>query len=43
MPRGEAGEKFLSRHAQATDTKQMRPCLKTYNSKLLKTKKVVSS
>jgi hypothetical protein len=38
-----SGREFLSRHAQATDAKQMRLCLKPYNSKLLKTKKAVSS
>src|ERR1700737_2734595 len=38
-----SGRKFLSRHARATDAEQMRFCLKSHNSKLLKTKKAVSS
>jgi hypothetical protein len=38
-----SGRKFLSHHAQATDAEQMRFCLKIHNSKLLKTKKAVSS
>src|SRR3984893_17353779 len=38
-----SGRRFLSRHARATDAEQMRFCLKIHNSKLLKTKKAVSS
>jgi hypothetical protein len=38
-----SGRKFLSRHAQASATEQMRFCLKTHNNKLLMTKKAVSS
>jgi hypothetical protein len=38
-----SGRRFLSRHARATDAEQMMFFLKIHNSKLLKTKKAVSS